>query len=66
LSKLLGHSSVKITQDVYAHLAPQAWEQDYGRVAFQVPSEPAKLYELKRDDAGKIVGREAVVLSAVS
>lgn len=28
LSKILGHSNVKITQDVYAHLAPQAWEQD--------------------------------------
>lgn len=65
LSKLLGHSSVKITQDVYAHLAPEVWEQDYDRVLFQVPSEPAKIYELKRDDAGKIVGREAVLLSAV-
>ncbi len=27
-----------ITQKVYAHLAPEAWEQDYHRVAFIVPS----------------------------
>lgn len=64
LSKILGHSNVKITQDVYAHLAPQAWEQDYGRVSFHVPTEPAKLYELKRDDEGRIIGRDAVVLIA--
>ncbi|MBL9015131.1 MAG: site-specific integrase, partial [Myxococcales bacterium] len=37
LSKILGHSSVTITQKVYAHLAPEAWEQDYHRVAFVVP-----------------------------
>src|SRR5262249_5639583 len=65
LSKILGHSSVKITQDVYAHLAPQAWEQDYGRVAFVVPSDPAKIYELRRDASGRIVGRDATVLGAV-
>lgn len=28
LSKILGHSNVVITQKVYAHLAPEAWEQD--------------------------------------
>ena len=27
-----------ITQKVYAHLAPEAWEQDYHRVSFVVPS----------------------------
>lgn len=37
LSKLLGHSDVKVTRDTYAHLAPEAWQQDYGRVAFRVP-----------------------------
>lgn len=26
-----------ITQKVYAHLAPEAWEQDYHRVSFVVP-----------------------------
>jgi integrase len=37
LSKILGHSNVMITQKVYAHLAPEAWEQDYHRVGFNVP-----------------------------
>ena len=37
LSKILGHSSVVITQRTYAHLIPEAWEQDYGRVSFVVP-----------------------------
>lgn len=37
LSKILGHSNVTITQKVYAHLAPEAWEQDYHRVSFVVP-----------------------------
>ncbi len=60
LSKILGHSSVRITEQRYAHLAPEAFEQDYHRVSFHVPDEPAKLYELKRDGEGKIVGRSAV------
>lgn len=38
LSKLLGHSDVKITRDTYAHLAPEAWQQDYARVSFRVPA----------------------------
>jgi integrase len=41
LSKILGHSSVTVTQKVYAHLAPEAWEQDYHRVAFVVPEQGA-------------------------
>jgi hypothetical protein len=28
---------VTITQKAYAHLAPEAWEQDYHRVSFVVP-----------------------------
>ncbi len=39
LSKILGHSSVMITERTYAHLKPTAYEADYGRVAFQMPSE---------------------------
>lgn len=38
LSKILGHANVTITQKVYAHLAPEAWEQDYHRVSFVVPT----------------------------
>lgn len=60
LSKVLGHSSVKITQDRYAHLMPEAFEQDYQRVAFVVPTERANLHQLHRDEAGRIVGRTAV------
>jgi integrase len=57
LSKVLGHSSVRITEQRYAHLAPEAYEQDYGRVSFVIPTEAAKIYSLQRDGAGKIVGR---------
>jgi integrase len=46
-----------ITQKVYAHLAPEAWQQDYHRLAFRVPSEPAKVYEVRRDEHGKLAGR---------
>jgi len=38
LSKILGHSSVVITQKTYAHLAPEAWTQDYHRVGFNLPT----------------------------
>ncbi|MCX5742983.1 MAG: site-specific integrase [Proteobacteria bacterium] len=66
LAKILGHSSVAITEKVYAHLAPQAWEADYGRVAFHVPSEPAKIYELKRNPStGQIIGRDRALVAAV-
>jgi hypothetical protein len=41
LSKILGHSSVTVTQKVYAHRAPEAWEQDYHRVAFVLPEQGA-------------------------
>lgn len=61
LSKILGHSSVRITEKKYAHLAPETWQQDYHRLAFVVPSEAAKVYSLHRDAAGKIIGRDAVV-----
>jgi hypothetical protein len=47
LSKILGHSSVVVTQKVYAHLAPEAWEQDYHRLAFTLPSD-GTVYGLTR------------------
>lgn len=62
LSKLMGHRSVKITQDTYAHLAPEAWTQDYARIAFHIPSEPAKVYEIARDERGKLAGRRTVTV----
>lgn len=45
LSRILGHSSVTITERTYAHLRPDAYEADYGRVRFRMPSEasPAHL-----------------------
>jgi integrase len=60
LSRILGHSSVTITQRVYAHLAPEAWQQDYHRLAFRVPSEPARVYEILRDEHGKLAGRRPI------
>lgn len=50
LSRILGHSSVTITQKVYAHLAPEAWEQDYHRVAFTLP-ECGVVYGLTKNPA---------------
>jgi integrase len=38
LSKILGHSSVAITQKVYAHLHPNAFAEDYSRVSFAMPT----------------------------
>lgn len=57
LSKVLGHSSVVITQKFYAHLAPEAWEQDYHRVSFAIPGEAA-VYRFERDaDSGRLTNR---------
>ena len=47
LSKVLGHADVKLTRDTYAHLAPEAWQQDYARVAFRMPVE-AEVIALSR------------------
>ncbi len=53
LSKILGHANVTITQKVYAHLAPEAWEQDYHRVSFVVP-DAGGVYALTRRKPDKI------------
>ena len=37
LSRILGHSSVTITEKTYAHLRPDAYQEDYGRVRFSMP-----------------------------
>jgi integrase len=60
LSRMLGHASVSITQKTYAHLAPEAWQQDYHRLSFHCPSEPAKVYEIMRDENGKLAGKRAI------
>jgi integrase len=64
LSKMLGHASVSITQKTYAHLAPEAWQQDYHRLAFHCPMEPAKVYEFKRAENGKLAGKRVIGVSA--
>jgi integrase len=46
LSKILGHSSVRITEKTYAHLMPTAFESDYCRVKFRMPSEAAPVVQL--------------------
>jgi integrase len=48
LSKILGHSSVVITQRTYAHLVPEMWERDYGRVSFTLPDSGAVYAMTKR------------------
>lgn len=47
LSKILGHSSVAITQQVYAHLHPDAFSEDYSRVAFAMPENAGVVVKLK-------------------
>ena len=61
LSKILGHKSVQLTQDTYAHLAPDVWSQDYGRVTFTVPAEAA-VYRFERAEGGRITGRKLVAV----
>jgi integrase len=56
LSKLLGHHSVTVTEKFYAHLRPDRWERDYGRVAFVMPAE-APVYEFTRGADGRITDR---------
>ncbi len=46
LSRILGHNTVAITERTYAHLKPDAFESDYGRVAFRMPSEPGNVIAL--------------------
>ena len=43
LSRILGHSSVTITERTYAHLRPDAFEEDYGRVRFAMPRDGAEV-----------------------
>ena len=47
LSKILGHSSVAITQQVYAHLHPDAFAEDYSRVAFAMPGKSGVVLNLR-------------------
>ena len=46
LSKILGHSSVAITQQVYAHLHPDAYAEDYSRVSFAMPEKTGVILKL--------------------
>ena len=47
LSKILGHSSVAITQKVYAHLHPDAFAEDYSRVSFAMPENAGVVLKLR-------------------
>lgn len=47
LSKILGHSSVAITQQVYAHLHPNAFAEDYSRVSFAMPEKAGVVLQLR-------------------
>ena len=47
LSEILGHSSVAITQQVYAHLHPNAFADDYSRVSFAMPDKQGLVLKLR-------------------
>jgi hypothetical protein len=64
LSRMLGHANVQITQRTYAHLAPDAWQQDYHRLAFHCPYEPGKIVEFIRDEDGKLAGRRTIAAAS--
>lgn len=46
LSKILGHSSIRVTEK-YAHHDPAMFALDHGRVRFRVPGEAAAVIQLK-------------------
>jgi integrase len=48
LSRILGHHSVVITERTYAHLKKSAFDEDYGRVRFAMPT-GAKVIPLALD-----------------
>jgi integrase len=47
LQKILGHQSVQMTMR-YAHLAPDAFKDDYARLGTDVPVREADVVELVR------------------
>jgi integrase len=47
LQKILGHQSVQMTMR-YAHLAPDAFKEDWGRFGGQLTTDDAEIIELKR------------------
>ena len=65
LSKILGHANVTITQKVYAHLAPEAWEQDYHRVSFVLPG-AGTVYALTKRKAPTVKDDASATASAVT
>jgi integrase len=50
LQKILGHKSVQMTMR-YAHLAPDAFAADYGRLGDRAPGEPADVVPLRAREA---------------
>jgi integrase len=50
LQKILGHQSVQMTMR-YAHLAPDAFNDDYGRLGTEIAAGDAVVVELNRGTA---------------
>jgi hypothetical protein len=50
----MGHASVLITERIYAHLVPDDYAQDWGRVSVRVQFDDAKVIDIAgevREDA---------------
>jgi len=42
----------------------EAWHQDYRRLAFHMPTEPARVFEIVRDGHGRLAGRRSITVDA--
>lgn len=60
LARILGHT-VAVCERTYAHLKSDAFEQDYARVSFTMPTE-AKVYQFTRDERGQLTDRVLVAV----
>jgi integrase len=61
LSKYLGHASVLITERIYAHLAPDDYSKDWGRVAVRVQFDDAEVIDMTGESRESAPAHLAIV-----
>ena len=61
LSKYLGHATVLITERIYAHLAPDDYSKDWGRVAVRVQFDDAEVIDITGERRESVPARIAIV-----